>query len=154
MPPTLQTRISPDGRFRIEIHTIEHQGRGHSKEVDVFDRMGRLVGRTYRNFHRDEIFHFIQQDGKDYLILSENYHGGYGCMDLQTGEKMVFNPASLTSHEQHWIWLAPAAHDPEAKTLTITGCYWAGPFEQKTFDFSHPLQAPYEELSCISEEDD
>jgi hypothetical protein len=114
----------------------------------------RVIATTTRNYPDDGILTFLQQDGQDYLLISENYHGGYGCVDLATGEKVVFEPEN--KKDQHWCWVAVNSHDAQAKTLRISGCYWACPFDVATVDFSNPMKLPYPVISVEDEpcEDD
>lgn len=158
--PAIRTRHSPDGRFRLDITPISNgEGRWSYLDISVFrESDNTLIGKTSRNYSSDYILQFLKQDGKDYLIISENYHGGYGVMDLSTGEKAIFDP-TLTrkdKHEQFWCWAGLYGHDADTKQLRISGCYWAAPYDIITYDFSNPMQVPYPILNIEDEpyEDD
>lgn len=146
-----EERLSPDGRFKLRIFLHVRDTRHWGKlRIEVWDvAQNRQMGETTRNYGNDQILHFVQQDGVDYLVLSEDYHGGYGVMNLQTGEKAVYAPPKdpANPHEQFWCWAAPVSHDPAARQLRIEGCYWACPYEVATFDFSRPMAPPYPLLS-------
>lgn len=154
-PPPIRERLSPDGRFKLVIAPVESRpGAWNTLDIQVRRTQGDvLIGKTTRNYPVDSILHFVQQDGQDYLVLSENYHGGYGLMDLATGEKVVFDPRehSPAKGEQFWCWAAPVSHDAEARQLVISGCYWACPYDRITFDFSHPMSPPYAILNTEDE---
>ena len=140
-------RLSPDGRYKL-ISTPIPQAPGCWNVLSIEVRRtedNALIGTTTRNFHDHEILHFVAQDGVDYLVISENYHGGHGVMNLATGEKAVYDPED-TPHEknqQFWCWAAPVSHDPASKELVIAWCYWACPYDRITFDFSNPMAPPY-----------
>ena len=74
-----QEILSPDGRFKLVLRSVDNgEGRWAYLDVDVMRvAEGGPIGKTSRNLGNPSIFHFVQQDGKDYLVLSENYHGGY-----------------------------------------------------------------------------
>lgn len=153
----VQTRPSPCGKYRLETLNATRPGGGTLLEVVVREQATeRVIARTSRNYHSAGILHFVSQDGHDYLIISENYHGGHGCIDLATGEKASFTPEVTRPNEQFWCWSEGISHDPETKHLVISGCYWAAPYERITFDFSRPMQPPYPILAVIDEpyEDD
>ena len=155
-PPPSRTRLSPCGKYRLHIQPQETRpGCWNVLDVDVFEQnTERLIAKTSRNYPVDNIIQFLRQDERDYLLISENYHGGYGCIDLQTGEKVVFSPPPKSG--EHWCWAALAEHDPDQRQLIISGCYWAAPYERAAIDFSHPMQVPYPVLNVVDEpfEDD
>lgn len=147
MSPPIQEQFSPDGRYKLVLKPIVTGEKtfGHL-EVEVRRTADdALIGTTTRNYGNPSIYHFLAQDGVDYLVISENYHGGYGVMKLLTGEKAIYDPATEGHEEgtQFWCWAAVSSHDPERKELVIDGCYWACPYDLTTFDFSSPMSPPY-----------
>lgn len=160
----VQERLSPDGRYKLLIKPIARTpGCWNVLEVEVRRAADdALIGTTTRDYPNPSILHFVQQDGVDYLVISEHYHGGYGVMNLATGEKALYDPrdgrAEGAPREEYWCWAAPVSHDAEAKELIIAGCYWACPYDRITFDFSNPMSPPYailrEEPEPEEEEDD
>lgn len=150
-----QEHLSPDGQYKLVIKPQKTgQGTWDVLEVEVRRVIDNtLIGTTTRNYPGSDILHFVSQDGEDYLVLSENYHGGHGVMNLTTGEKSHHDPQPTRKdkHEQFWCWAAPVSHDPEARTLTISGCYWAAPYDHITFDFSNPMSPPYPILEIKDE---
>ncbi len=153
---TSRERLSPDGKYKLVITPIDNgAGSWFYLDVGVYRVSdGHLIGSTSRNYSNDHILHFVTQDGKDYLVISENYHGGYGVMDLETGEKAVYTPSKdpKEKHQQFWCWAGGVSHDPEKKELVIAGCYWAAPYERITFDFSNPMSPPYRIIKIEDEE--
>jgi hypothetical protein len=145
----IEERLSPDGRYKLVLKSIERTPEcWNALEIEVRRTSDdALIGTTVRNYPNPHILHFVQQDGVDYLVLSENYHGGYGVMNLATGEKAVYDPGAGRKegdpHEEYWCWAGPVSHDPEKKELVIVGCYWACPYDHITFDFSNPMAPPY-----------
>lgn len=145
----IEEKLSPDGRYKLVIKSIERTPEcWNVLEIEVRRTSDdALIGTTVRNYPNPHILHFVQQDGVDYLVLSENYHGGYGVMNLATGEKAVYDPGAGRKegdpHEEYWCWAGPVSHDPEKKELVIVGCYWACPYDHITFDFSNPMAPPY-----------
>ena len=148
-------RFSPDGRYKLIVRPIKGPpGTWNTLSIEVRrTEDGVLVGTTDRNHSSDQVLHFLQQDGVDYLILSENYHGGYGAMNLATGEKALYNPRDHTPDKTtpFWCWAAPVSHDPAQRQLVISGCYWACPYDRVTFDFSQPMNPPYPILKMEDE---
>ena len=148
-------RFSDDGRYKLIIERVPTgEGTWDHLEIEVISVSdNRTIGKTTRNYPSHAIVHFVSQDGVDYLIISENYHGGYGVMNLLTGEKVLFTPKSkeMDKYEQFWCWAAPVSHDPKSKQLVIAGCYWAAPYDHITFDFSNPMSPPYEVLKVEDE---
>lgn len=149
-------RLSPDGRHRLIIRPVPHDPNvGSELDLTVLRTAdGQLVGTSTRNYGNHHILQFVAQDGRNYLILSEDYHGGHGAMDLETGEKATFNPTEGSDEgEQFWCWAGVESHDPVARALIVIGCYWGCPYERTTFDFSQPLSPPYPVLR-VEEIDD
>lgn len=153
--PHTQERLSPDEKYKLLIKPRK-TGERTWDTLDIEIRRvidDTLIGTTTRNYPGSDILHFVSQDSVDYLVLSENYHGGYGVMNLITGEKAHYDPqpTQKDKYEPFWCWAEPVAHDPEARTLTISGCYWAAPYEHITFDFSTPMSPPYPILEIKDE---
>ena len=154
-PVSPQEIASHDGRHKLVIHAAPNpageQYFGHLRIQVLETSDGAVVGETTRNYGNPSVLHFVSQDGVDYLVLSEDYHGGYGVMNLLTGEKAVYTPEQdpALAGEEHWCWAAGVSHDPIARRLTISGCYWACPYERSTFDFSQPMSPPYPLLERV-----
>lgn len=151
----IREKFSPDGRYKLVVKTVT-TGENTWSYLEVEVRRTAddvLIGTTTRNYSNPGIYHFVTQDGVDYLVLSENYHGGYGVMNLLTGEKAVYDPEEEGHPEgtQFWCWAGGVRHDPQAKQLVIVGCHWACPYEWTTFDFSNPMSPPYPVLSVEDE---
>lgn len=149
MTASIEERLSPDGRYKLIIQSNKTRP-GCWNVVDVEVRRtadDALIGTTSRNYPATHVLHFVSQDGVDYLVISEHYHGGYGVMNLATGEKAHFNPNEGRTkddpYEPFWCWAGPVSHDPEKKELVIVGCYWGMPYDRITFDFSNPMAPPY-----------
>jgi hypothetical protein len=81
--------------------------------------------------------------GHDYLVCGEDYQG-QTIIELDTGRRADYLPAQAEQGTgfcwaQHYL-------APSKEVLIVDGCYWACPYELVAFDFSRPLELPYEEL--------
>lgn len=109
---------------------------------------------TFERNYPGACFLFGTQDDVDYLFCSENYHGGVSVFDLTNGHKVRYDPVSLESEaQQYWCFAVMESHDPVAKTLSVSGCYWAAPFSTRVFDVSNPLNVPWPLISEVYEDD-
>lgn len=91
--PKFADLVSPSGRYFVKTMYIDPVGTGWScVKMEVFDYCHDLVATTERNYTRP-FLHFVEDHaGSDWLIVSENYHGGYGVIDLHTGERFIHDP--------------------------------------------------------------
>ena len=108
------------------------------------------VTRFKRNYS-SPCYKIAEQDGFNWLFCSENYHGGMTAINLDTGERANYNPPETKKNQQFWCLASMTDHDPEKKTLTVSGCYWAAPWDITTYDVSNPLALPWPTLSVVEE---
>lgn len=130
-------------------------------------RDGKVIAEWDYNYSAD-VFKFIEQGGKDFLLMMETYHGGQGCIDLSTGEKVAYDPAKdpeaptggfseiFPKQREFWCWVQPLEYDEDSKSLEVEGCYWACPFTKRRFDLTYPMNPPYPVISelYLNEDDE
>lgn len=77
-------------------------------------------------------------NGHDYLICGEDYQG-QTIIELDSGRRRdVFSPGAEEGHGFCWTRVIPA---PSKTKLAVEGCFWAGPYEVKIFDFIDPMKS-------------
>lgn len=119
------------------------------------ERDGKVIATWDYNYPADVYAFITTKEGKDYLLMTETYHGGQGCIDLQTGEKVTYDPKDdkaaptggfseiFPSQREFWCWVQIGRYDQDNKTLQVEGCYWACPFSIRTFSMLDPMKLPY-----------
>lgn len=60
---------------------------------------------------------------KEYFIFSEDYCGGYGILDLETGQKSIYK-----SPIEGFCW-STFKPSLDGNYIAVVGCFWAGPQE-------------------------
>lgn len=128
--------FSPSGRFRLLIRYYD-QGKGYwrfsrgtvyrvSDGVEMAD-----VKRNYSRFHHS----FVNKNGHEYLISGRSYLSQV-IVNLDTGIEFD-NSGQGDGYNFCWAkhWLSA-----DGNTLVVNGCFWAGPYEFKFFDFTDPAQ--------------
>lgn len=92
--PESKIDFSPSRKYRIEQTPVETKpGCWSYVEAYITNMQNmKVVATTKRNY--SHLFYQFIEDylGTDWLLISENYHGGYGVIDLQTEQKYVFDP--------------------------------------------------------------
>ena len=134
---------SPSGKYTVEITSYENPR--YSRGVIRNAQTEELIAEVVRN-----IDHFPfswcegHPTGHDYLICGEDYQG-QTIVELDTGQRVDFIPDEAEQGAGFcWVKHYPA---PDGKHLFIDGCIWAGAYEMILFDFSKPLDLPYQELN-------
>lgn len=125
------THTSPSCKYRLEISTYS-TGSGTWKYTQgcVYDSQGTLLAEVRRNYHS---FPFLFVEGHpngDFLICGEDYQSPT-VVDLTTKEAKTFkgDPFCWAEYKYH----------SETKTVLVSGCYWAAPYEYRFYDFSDPM---------------
>ena len=147
----LKTLQSPCGRWQADTFYIRDLDAAqkpqtcHDKDRDVVIciqdmQTGQKVAEIVRNLHNPGAQLFFEHRNTPYILLCPQYHGGYGWLNLLTGEQSFYEP---DDDQQYFCWISAHSHDTKNQLLEIDGCYWAAPFERMTFDFSDPLTFPY-----------
>ena len=134
---------SPSGRYRLQVCRYGTKpgcwdySRGEVFRVEDGQRVAD-VKRNYSSF-----WHLFVEDhkltGHDYLVCGEDYQG-HTVVDLTTGEVMSHIPDE--AFRGHGWCPTSAALMGDGLTLEVHGCYWAGPYETRLWDFSNPLPDP------------
>lgn len=81
-------------------------------------------------------------NGNDYLIFRIDLYG-YSIMDLTNNNISHYIPkASFDEREETFIW-TDALYCEVNDLLVIDGCYWAAQWTNEFYDFSNPMQLPF-----------
>ncbi len=134
-PPDV--RLSPSGRFRLEIrgYTTRPGCWTYSRGTVVRVADGRVVADVRRNY---SAFHhsFVSRGDHEYLIAGRSYMG-QTVVDLDDGKEWndPKHPAGYEGHEFCW---AACQLSPDGRTLLVDGCHWACPYEYRFYDFEDP----------------
>jgi hypothetical protein len=88
---------SPSGRYVVNTTKLETRpGCWNYLEHEVVDNStGLVVARSNRNYSSSLLLFVEDYLGTDWLIVSENYHGGYGAIDLRSGKKFIHDPRKV-----------------------------------------------------------
>lgn len=134
---------SPSGKYTLKIFYYENGqfSRGMIRNA----RTEELIADVIRNFrHFPFSWCEAHPSGHDYLICGEDYQG-QTIIELDTGERVDFIP----DEAEQGVGFCWVKHDlaPDGKHLFIDGCVWACPYEMILYDFSKPLELPYQELN-------
>lgn len=126
--------ISPSKKFKLVIRYYQtakgcwNYSRGTvyriSDNKEICD-----IKRNYSTFHHA----FIVKDNVEWLITGRNYTA-QTVVNLET-EKEYNSDVKAGGHG--FCWSSYRLLE-DGKTLLVHGCYWAGPYEYKLFDFSNP----------------
>jgi hypothetical protein len=102
-----------------------------------------LISEVQRNYGSFP-FVFIEghANGHDYLVCGEDYQG-QTVIELDTGKKVSRVPQMGGFC---WVNMMPS---PSGNLMAVDGCYWACPYEIKIYDFSNPMDLPF---NCLTEE--
>ncbi len=116
-------------------------------EVSLEDRLVATFERNYPS----TCYKLIEQDGKHWILCSENYHGGMTAINLTDNVRFRFDPVKGTPYDQFWCLGEFGEYNPDAKTVKVHGCYWACPWQITTYDVSDPSKLPWPVLSVEDE---
>lgn len=113
---------------------------------------------SYERNYPNNLYFLIDYKDQDYLIISENYHGGYGCINLATGEKISYNPGSNNKfgpRAERWCWANITSWDNATNKLRVEGCMWGMSYDITEFDLTniHTFPWPEEYIGDVVEED-
>lgn len=132
--------VSPSGRYRLVVtsHTTGPGTWNYSKgRVYEGDRLLETVCRNYGSFP----FLFVEDhpNGHSYILAGEDYQG-QTLIELDTGHRVDDRP-SAASQGFGFCW-ASYSVSPSKRTLAVSGCFWACPYEVWFVDFSNPMEFP------------
>lgn len=129
---------SPKGKYRLVIQAYTTgKGSWNYTRGTVYVGDAELVA---FNANYSSFTHSFVEDhpnGHDYLICHENYQGQTVC-ELDTGRVRRFLPEEAAKGFG-FCWAGHEFH-PQTQLLVVNGCYWACPYEDRTYDFSNPME--------------
>ena len=146
------TKLSPCGRYSLRVTPYKTRpGFSYFTLGEVFRAQDleqtEKICEIRRNY--PDLWSFFLSDhpltGHDYLLTGEDYQG-FSLVNLTTGVKRSFrNPGA----DQGFGWCPISAKIIQGfrenrVTLSVDGCYWAGPYEQRIYDFSDPDAESFE----------
>lgn len=138
--------ISPSGKYKLTI-SYYAQGEGYwdfTRGVVVDISSGKIIADVKRNY--SDFWHcfVVHPNGYEYLLCGENYQG-YSIINCDTGKRVDYLPEEA---KKGWgfCWIDCQSIEGGYK-LDVEGCYWGAPYEKVIYDFSHPEELPYPELS-------
>lgn len=141
-----KVQISPSGQYRLEI-TIHTTGKNtwqysKGKVYRVSDNsLITEVCRNYSSFPYAWVENHI--NGHNYLLCGKNYQG-QTVIELDTGERKDYLPEE--SNQGFGFCWARIEPSPNGTMLAVDGCYWASSYEVVIYDFTNPMNPPWEEL--------
>lgn len=131
------------------IHITEtDNGKGYWKYIEykIWDRKNKLLFNKTRNYSTSNHC-FFEKDGKDYMLFSENYHGGQSIFCFQTLEYNNYVP--IEKQKEHFCW-ASIYPNPDSNIVAVHGCYWGDPFDINFYKMKDdPMELPYEYFHSI-----
>lgn len=147
-------------KYKVRVEHLKNENGWDYTKMDVYlvdaSQNETFIISINRNIYFE--FYLIIEDykGTDWMLISENYHGGIGVVDLKTGIKYTYDPERDENdepHTQYWCIGYSPSFDREKEQISIIGCYWACPYTVRTFDFSNPTSVPYPLVTEVDEED-
>lgn len=137
----LETFSSPSKRYRLDAtnYWLKDPNRYLTK-VEIYDQ--ELNEKIFDFFVNESrcLHGWVTANKVDYLICAEDIFGGQTVVDLTNRKMTGYSP-----NEDGFIW-TEFYLSPDGKILATIGCYWAGPYVIKLFDFSDPLSLPLTEI--------
>lgn len=129
-------RVFHAGEYKLEV-TLHANGPWPYSKGRVFQG-DRLITEICRNISSFP-FLFVEghPNGHDYLVAGEDYQG-QTVVELDTGRRKEYLP-ELAAKGFGFCWAHYTA-SPSKKTLALSGCYWACPYEVRFVDFSDPME--------------
>lgn len=149
--PEHDEKFSPSGRYRLDIHYYKtrdgcwNYSRGRVYRVSD----GNLIADIKRNYSTFQ-HSWVEKDGQEYLISGRSYMN-QTIVNLDEAREIEVSNKDLMRMGTAFCWVA-ARLSPDGNTLLVDGCYWAGPFEYKFFDFTNPDRG-WPEVPIISQEE-
>lgn len=142
----VETLMSPSGNYSLEMISYSN-GPGkweYSQGLIRNYKTGDVIADVKRNFrHFPYSWCEGHPSGHDYLICGEDYQG-QTIVELDTG-KRVDHISDDAESGGGFCWTAHYP-SPDGKFIFVDGCIWAAEYELIQFDFSKPLELPYQEL--------
>lgn len=142
---------SPSGKYTLVVSTESQRKEGwkYSRGVvknKVTQEVTADIRRNYENFWHC----WIQRDKQEYLLCGEDYQG-YTIINATSGKRQSYLPPEAI--EGFGFCFASVETAPDQNYLLVDGCYWAGPYELRIYDFRNPEVLPYPLLKRITLEE-
>jgi hypothetical protein len=141
IPNSRKEHLSPSGRYKLIVARFTtgpgtwdySQGKVYKQGSD--DPIA-VINRNYGSFP----FTWIEthKNGHSYLIGGEDYQG-QTVIELDTGKRVDTKPGGFC-----WVDIHP---NQDGTLLAVDGCYWAASYEVMMYDFSEPMQPPWQLLN-------
>lgn len=138
---------SPSGKYKLIIDSYKTKEGcwNYTKGTILKDNF--IICEIRRNY---SVFHhsFVVKDNQEWLISGRSYMG-QTIVNLDTGEIFddeKYKTNSYTGDEFCWADAKLINND----ILMVLGCYWAGPYIYKFFDFTNPKNG-WKEIGIASE---
>lgn len=139
---------SPSGRYKLQIRYYKtkdgcwNYSRGIVRRISD-DKLICDIKRNYSVFSHS----FVIKDNQEYLITGIKYIS-QTIVNLDTGKE--FSPKE--KHDGSSFCWIKCSLSPDEKTLMVSGCCWAAPYEQRFFDFTDPSKGWKQlEIKCDEE---
>ena len=137
---TKEGKFSPFGLFKVRIEEYAPIVKNHWNFtqcviINIKTNEEIRVIRNYPNFYHNWIIY----KGKEYLLCSQNYHGGMTCIDASNNKIYDYKPEDTEKYIPYFCWSGPWVLSPDEKTLAVCGCYWGAPYEWKFYDVNESL---------------
>jgi hypothetical protein len=149
----------PDGRHitRITEYTdnenIVRPYRTVASRLEILNRTGLKVAEFDSIYHK-EFYSFIEhKNGRNYLVFSIDLYG-YSVIDLSDYRHIHYVPeSSFSKGQETFIW-TNVLYNRRNNLIAVDGCFWAGPWQTDFFDFSRPMELPFEKLCSTNDMED
>ncbi|WP_143758998.1 hypothetical protein [Paenibacillus odorifer] len=144
-PEKTEIFYSPSGKFKLEIHHYNHVvgiiRYNYTKGI-ITDSEHKTIDIIYRNFGTF-LFSWLEINGIEYLLGGLDYQG-YSIVNLSNKQTKHYVPEE--AYKGHGFCWGEIIYFQQKKLIVIDGCYWACPYELVFYDFSNPMNMPYNEL--------
>jgi hypothetical protein len=136
---------STSGKFKLEVHHYNHEediSRYDYTKGIVTDSEHNTIDIIYRNYGAFP-YSWLEINGIEYLLCGLDYQG-YSIVNLSNKETKHYVPEE--AYEGHGFCWGEIINFQQKKLIVIDGCYWACSYELVFYDFSSPMNVPYNEL--------
>lgn len=109
----------------------------------VVTKGAKTIARIKRNYSSFVYTFVTHPNGMKYLICGEDYQG-YTVINLT--DEVIYNYIPKAWEKGFGFCWIEHTFDKETCELTVYGCVWACPFENRVYDFTDPSKMPYKLL--------
>ena len=134
------------GMYSLTIqHYRTHAGAWNYTRGIVTNAEGTIIADIKRNYSSFWYCCILHPSGNHYLLCGEDYQG-QTIVELNTGARVDYLPPEAAKGNG-FCWAICEWEPDDPYRLKVSGCYWAGPYEEVIYDFTQPMQLPYPEIS-------